>query len=72
MNLLTIETEANVTREEAAARLREVADALASNNVIELEHEGKALIVRVPDRVELEIELELEDGVTEFEISLAW
>lgn len=72
MDILKIESEEWMTREEAAARLHAIADALASNNDVEADWGGKRVTVHVADRVRLELELEVGEDETEFEIELSW
>jgi amphi-Trp domain-containing protein len=60
-----------VRREDAAARLHALADALASNNSIQFEREGARITVSVPDDVEMKIEVELGEE-NELEIELTW
>ena len=72
MAILKIESSETLSREAAAAQLRAIADALASNNEVELDWGGKQLRVHVADEVHLEMEIEVgEDGV-EMEIELKW
>ena len=67
------ETTETMTREQAAARLRELADQLSRQNEVRIEHAGRDVVVTVPDQVELEVELEIEEGgESELEISLSW
>lgn len=47
-------------REEAAARLRDLADLLAGDEDIELERDGERVKIEMPDEVGLEVELEVE------------
>jgi amphi-Trp domain-containing protein len=72
MDLLDIDETWHLTREEAAARLRTLADALARNNAVEFERAGRRITVRVPDEVDLKIEVELGDDESELEIELTW
>ena len=71
MDLFEIDETRRLGREEAAARLHALADALARNNTIEFERDGKRVTVRVPDEVDLKIEVELGDE-NELEIELTW
>ncbi len=64
--------EATVSREEAARRLRAIADELASNNGLQVTREGKRLSVRVPDEVQLSVEIEQDDEGMEIEIEIGW
>ena len=72
MDLLEIGETRRLRREEAAARLRALADALARNNSVEFDREGRRITVRVPDEVDLKIEVELADDESELEIELTW
>ena len=60
-----------MTREEAAARLRALADSLAKHNSVEFSREGGRVTVAVPDEVRLKVEVELGDD-NEVEIELTW
>ena len=64
--------EATVSREEAARRLRAIADELASNNGLRVTREGKRLVVGVPDEVTLSVEIEQDGDVMEIEIEIGW
>lgn len=69
--LLEVAETTRVKREEAAARLRELADQLARHNQVEFTREGRRYSVRVPDEVELKFEVEIGDE-SEIEIELTW
>jgi amphi-Trp domain-containing protein len=71
MDLFEIDDTRRLRREEAAARLHDLADALAQNNAIEFQRDGKRVTVRVPDEVALKIEVELGDE-NELEVELTW
>ena len=71
MDLFEIDDTQRMSREDAAARLRDLADALASNNSVELQRGGNRITVRVPDQVNLKVEVELGDD-NELEIELTW
>lgn len=71
MDLFDIDDTATVTREQAAARLRALADALARHNEVEFQREGKRITVDIPDQVTLKVEVELGDE-NELEIELNW
>ena len=60
-----------VSREAAAARLHRLADQLARHNQIEFVREGIRYSVRVPDQVELKVEIEIGDE-NEIEFELTW
>lgn len=68
--LLEITEKQTLSREAAAARLRDLADQLARHNRVEFVREGLRYSVRVPDEVEMKIEIEIgETSEIEFEIS---
>jgi amphi-Trp domain-containing protein len=71
MDLLEIDETRRLRREEAAARLRDLADALARNNSVEFQRDGRRITVRIPDEVDLKVEVELGDE-NELEIELTW
>ena len=73
MDLFAIDDAQRMSREEAAAKLRALADALAKNNSVEFHRAGRLITVRVPDEVNLKVEVELgDDGENELEIELTW
>lgn len=71
-NLIEIDETRRMKREEAAAKLHALADALARNNSVEFEKGGHRVTVRVPDEVELKVEVEIGDDEGELEIELTW
>lgn len=71
MDLFEIDDTQRLRREEAAARLHALADALARNNSVEFQRGGTRITVQVPDEVELKIEVELGEE-NELEIELTW
>ena len=71
-DLLEISQKERVGREEAAARLRDLADMLARHNDVEFDRNGMHFKLKVPDEVQLKIELEVGDDETELEIELTW
>jgi amphi-Trp domain-containing protein len=72
MNLLELEEKRRLRREEAAARLHALADALASNNEVEFERGDLRFTVHVPDDVNFKLEIEIGDEEREIEIELTW
>jgi amphi-Trp domain-containing protein len=72
MDIFEVETKERLTREQAAARLRDLADMLARHNDVEFERGGMRFTVHVPDEVELKVELEIESDERELEIELTW
>lgn len=72
MKLLDIEEKRDMSREEAAELLRELADSLARHNAVDLMQGGKKVQVRVPDRVEVEFEVELKKKKSSLEVEISW
>ncbi|HZV73337.1 MAG TPA: amphi-Trp domain-containing protein [Conexibacter sp.] len=72
MDIFSVEQKERLGREDAAARLRDLADMLARHNDIEFERGGTRFTVHVPDEVQLKIELEIESDERELEIELTW
>ncbi len=72
MNFLDIEDKHQLSREEAAAWLRDLADSLARHNSVEFKRQGLPYVVKVADEVELEIELEIGDDGASLEIEINW
>ncbi len=72
MELLEISRKERIGREEAAGRLRELADMLARHNDVEFDRDGLHFKAHLPDEVQLKVEFEIEDGGTELEIELSW
>ena len=70
-DLLELTQEPTLSREAAAARLRELADQLARHNQIEFLREGVRYSVMVPDEVRLKIEIEI-GAESEIEFELTW
>ena len=62
MDLLEVESTQNLTREQAAEVLRQMADTLARHSQVEFSREGLRYIVDVTDNVELEVEIEIGDN----------
>jgi amphi-Trp domain-containing protein len=69
--LMEITERQTMSREAAAARLRDLADQLARHNQVEFVREGIRYSVRVPDEVELKIEIEI-GGESEIEFEISW
>jgi amphi-Trp domain-containing protein len=72
MELMELKEKQTLSREEAAARLRAIADELASGNDIVLQRDSLTFVAKVPNEVQLKIEFEIEDDGSEFEIELTW
>lgn len=72
MSDVELKTEREMTRHEAAERLRSIAAALDSGDRAEIAVDGATVKVRVPDRVRAELELEVDGDEVELEIELTW
>ena len=72
MELIELSERSRLRREEAAARLHAIADALARNNEIEFERGDLRFTVHVPDEVDFKLEVEIGDDARELEIELTW
>jgi amphi-Trp domain-containing protein len=72
MDIFEVEQKETLSREEAAERLRRIADMLSRHNDLEFDRNGMHFTVHVPDEVQLKLELEIESDEREFEIELKW
>jgi len=72
MDIFEVEQKERLSREEAAARLHNLANMLARHNDIEFHRGGVRFTVRVPDEIELKLELEVGTDKRELEIELTW
>ena len=72
MDLIEFENEQTMRREEAAARLHAIADALARHNSFEFVRNERRVTVQVPDEVELSVEFEAGEDGRELEIEISW
>jgi amphi-Trp domain-containing protein len=72
MDLVEISENERLGREEAAARLVALGEALAKNNEVEFERGGLRFKVHVPDQVDFKLEVEIGDDERELEIELKW
>ncbi len=70
--LIEVEEKAVMSREEAAALLRRIADQLARHNDLEWSQGGLRITAKVPDQVEVEVEIEITSEGGELEIELSW
>lgn len=69
--LIEVEHRGTMRREEAAARLRQLADQLARHNQVAFTNEGLRYTAAVPDEVTFSLEIELGDE-PEIEIEITW
>ena len=72
MDLMEITEKERLSREDAAARLHALADALAKHNDVEFDRGGLHFKVHVPDEVDFKLEIEIDDDESELEIELKW
>jgi amphi-Trp domain-containing protein len=72
MDLMEITEKKRMRREDAAARLHLIADALARNNDVEFDRGGLRFKVHVADEVDFKLEIEIEEDERELEIELKW
>ena len=72
MDLLEITENERLSREDAAARLHALADALARHNEVEFDRGGVRFKVHVPDEVKFKLEIEIGDDENELEVELTW
>ena len=71
MDLIDYEEEARLGREEAADRLRQIADQLSRHNQIAFDDKGLKTTVPVPDEVTMSVEVEVGDDGSEIEIEIS-
>lgn len=71
MELIEIEDERRLTREQAAKWLHQLADSLERHNEVEFVRDGLRMRIDVPAEVTMEVELEIGDG-SSLEIELSW
>ena len=71
MELIEIERERRLRREEAAAWLRALADGLSRHNEVEFVRDGIRYRVDVPDEVTMNDEIEVGDD-NEIEVEISW
>ena len=71
--LVEVETEVSVAREEAAAKLRQLADQLSRQNSVTFAKDGGLpMTVKVPSNVTLSVEIEVTDDGGEIEVEITW
>ena len=72
MSDVEISRSESVTRQEAARRLSDLADAFSTNGVVEIELGASTLKLHVPDHIECGVELEVDGDGVELEVELSW
>lgn len=71
-DLLEIENERTLCREEAAAWIQELAKQLARNNQLQFRQDGLKYTVKVPAEVTMEVEVEIGEDESKLEIEITW
>jgi amphi-Trp domain-containing protein len=72
VDLMEITEKERLSREQAAARLHALADALARHNEVEFERGGLRFTVHVPDEVDFKLEIEIGEDERELEVEITW
>lgn len=72
MELIEHSSEERLRREEAADRLRALADQLSRHNQVAFVRDGLKISVDVPDEVTLSIEVEIGADENEIEVEISW
>ena len=72
MRIAKITDKQVLQREEAARRLHEIADELASGNDVVIERDDLPFNVTVPGEVRMKVEVEIESDEHEIEVKLPW
>jgi amphi-Trp domain-containing protein len=70
--LIELTQRTELSREAAAARLRQLADQLSRHNEVAFSREGVRYAVAVPAAVTLKVEIELGEDENEIEVELTW
>jgi amphi-Trp domain-containing protein len=69
--LLEITEKQKMSREDAAARLRAVADQISRHNQVQFVKNGMTFTAKIPAEVDLKVEVEIGEE-SEIEIELTW
>ena len=72
MELIEHTSEERVSREEAAQRLRVLADELSRHNEVPFVRDGVRHTVKVPNEITYSVEIEVSADGSELEIELKW
>lgn len=73
MDTFEVEERETLSRDEAATRLRRIANLLSgSGEEVKFDRGGMNFKVAIPDQVQWKVELELDDKESELEIELKW
>jgi amphi-Trp domain-containing protein len=73
MDTFEVEQRETLSRDEAATRLRRIANLLSgSGEEVRFDRGEMKFKIAIPDRVEWKVELEMDDKESELEIELKW
>jgi len=72
MDLFEIDETVRLRREEAAARLRAIADEIASKNSLDVTRSGHRVTLSVPAEVDFNLEVEVEGDENSIESEISW
>lgn len=72
MELMEISEKRKMGREEAAQLLHELADSLSRQNAVDFVQNGIKVHVKVPDKVTVEFEVEIESDESSIEVEISW
>lgn len=72
MSLIEHTSEERLKREEAAQRLRDLADELSRQNEVSFVQEGVRHTVQVPNEVTYSLEIEVGEEGSEVEVEIKW
>jgi amphi-Trp domain-containing protein len=73
MNTFEVERRETISRDEAATRLRRIANLLSGDDdEVKFERDQMQFKVAIPEQVQWKVELELGDDENELEIELKW
>lgn len=73
MSKFEVEKHETLTRDEAATRLRRIANLLSgADEEVAFERDETKFKVAIPDQIRWKVELELDDEENELEIELKW
>lgn len=73
MDTFEVERRETISRDEAATRLRRIANLLSgSGEEVTFDREGMKFKMTIPDQVDWKVEFEVDDEESELEIELKW
>lgn len=73
MDTFEVEKRETLSRDEAATRLRRIANLLSgAGEDVKFDRDEMKFKVAIPDHIEWKVELEIDEGESELEIELKW